>query len=138
MADAQPATPARKWDYTRFPYTPHTLKPHQATCAICQDNFTEPETVRRLLYQAEPLRLLNCGHVYHVSLVIRRSYSGKLTYQADCIDKWLTGTSGICPSCNRGVRDDPQVKEDGEKAERRRWYRSRAPASSAALASATA
>jgi hypothetical protein len=65
-AEIQPATPARSWDFSRFPYTPHLLKPDQATCAICQDNFTEPETIRRLLYQADPLRLLNCGHVYHV------------------------------------------------------------------------
>jgi hypothetical protein len=55
------------WDQSRLPYPAHPLRKDQATCAICQENYTEPESVRRVLYQAEPLRLLGCGHVYHVS-----------------------------------------------------------------------
>ena len=68
MADAQsqPSTPST-WDWTRFPYPAHYLKPNKAMCAICQENFTEPRVIRRILYEAEPLRILGCGHVYHVS-----------------------------------------------------------------------
>jgi hypothetical protein len=57
----------QEWDATRFPYPAHSLAADQAMCAICQENYTEPETVRRVLYQVDPLRLLGCGHVYHVS-----------------------------------------------------------------------
>lgn len=69
MADArsQPSASPAKWDWTRFPYPAHYLKPNKAICAICQENFTEPKVIRRILYEAEPLRILGCGHVYHVS-----------------------------------------------------------------------
>lgn len=66
-AQAQPSTPVRKWCRMRFQYPPHYLKPDKAMCVICQENFKEPEVVQRLLYVSEPLRLLACGHVYHVS-----------------------------------------------------------------------
>ena len=55
-------------DYTRLPYPPVYLKSHQSTCAICQECFTAPQIGRAILLKAEPLRLLGCGHVFHVSL----------------------------------------------------------------------
>jgi hypothetical protein len=68
MADKQSVPVEGKiWDQSRLPYPAHPLQEDQATCAICQENYTEPESVRRVLYQADPLRLLGCGHVYHVS-----------------------------------------------------------------------
>jgi len=60
-------TEKSEWDPSRFPYPAHPLATDQAMCAICQENYTEPEVVRRVLYQADPLRLLGCGHLYHVS-----------------------------------------------------------------------
>lgn len=67
MAEKQSTPSAHNWDATRLPYPAHPLRSDRAMCAICQENFTEPESVRRVLYQAEPLRLLGCGHIYHVS-----------------------------------------------------------------------
>jgi len=67
MAEKQSTPSAHSWDATRLPYPAHPLRSDRAMCAICQENFTEPESVRRVLYQAEPLRLLGCGHIYHVS-----------------------------------------------------------------------
>lgn len=67
MADVQSSPHKTRWDWTRFPHPAHYLKANKAMCAICQENFTEPREVKRILYEAEPLRLLGCGHVYHVS-----------------------------------------------------------------------
>jgi len=57
---------------------------------------------------SQPLRLLGCGHVFHVSLLWDlsifvacgcSSFSGQKT----CIDPWLTDVSGRCPVCQRSV-----------------------------------
>ncbi|KAF8305958.1 hypothetical protein DL93DRAFT_2172321 [Clavulina sp. PMI_390] len=48
--------------------------------------------------EPEPLRLLGCGHVFHKS----------------CLDPWLTGVSGRCPTCQRKV----EVGSKGKKSKR--------------------
>lgn len=52
----------------RLPLPPVHLSSHQATCAICQENFEEPKEGRTILLKADMLRQLGCSHVYHVSL----------------------------------------------------------------------
>ncbi|OCF77329.1 hypothetical protein I204_01317 [Kwoniella mangroviensis CBS 8886] len=47
-----------------LPHPPIYLKADQITCAICQENFVPPQQGREAL--AEWLRVLGCGHVYHV------------------------------------------------------------------------
>ncbi|KAF8629658.1 hypothetical protein AX17_005597 [Amanita inopinata Kibby_2008] len=51
---------------------------------------------------AQPLRLLQCGHVFHQI----------------CLDPWLTDVSGRCPVCQRAVEVPP-----AEKKPRRRHHR---------------
>ncbi|KAI0256101.1 hypothetical protein BJV78DRAFT_1169213 [Lactifluus subvellereus] len=60
---------------------------------------------------AQPLRLLNCGHVFHKT----------------CVDPWLLDVSGRCPVCQRPVRGDETEGTAGTEQEarpaRRRWFR---------------
>jgi hypothetical protein len=68
--DATPGTPSRAlrtFNPTRLPYEAFPLESDHTTCVICQEEYKEPEEVRMILYKAEALRLLDCGHVYHVS-----------------------------------------------------------------------
>ena len=58
--------PTPNLDLTRLAHSPSYLPSHKATCAICQETFEPPKEARTILLQAEPLRLLGCGHVYHV------------------------------------------------------------------------
>jgi hypothetical protein len=54
----------------------------------------------------QPLRLLACGHVFHVSeapAVFRSLLTSVLSFQKTCLDPWLTGVSGRCPVCQRPV-----------------------------------
>lgn len=88
---------------TRLPLPPVYLTPHQSTCAICQENFEEPQEGRTILLKADKLRQLGCSHVYHVSPSAVASQC-ELTGQMDCIDQWLLKGSGNCPSCNAPVR----------------------------------
>jgi hypothetical protein len=44
---------------------------------------------------AQPLRLLECGHVFHKT----------------CLDPWLIDVSGRCPVCQRAVEDPKQRKK---------------------------
>lgn len=54
---------------------------------------------------AQPLRLLACGHVFHVStdpdLCVPETDFDVL--QKTCIDPWLVDVSGRCPVCQRPV-----------------------------------
>ena len=54
---------------------------------------------------AQPLRLLDCAHVFHVSLVptMRIRWLIGLLSQKTCLDPWLTEVSGRCPVCQRPV-----------------------------------
>jgi hypothetical protein len=54
---------------------------------------------------AQPLRLLACGHVFHVrlALLLKLVVLTTLVYQKTCLDPWLTDVSGRCPVCQRAV-----------------------------------
>ena len=54
---------------------------------------------------AQPLRLLACGHVFHVSLIKQsaRVSVANNSWQQTCLDPWLTDVSGRCPVCQRPV-----------------------------------
>ena len=64
----------------------------------------------------QPLRLLDCGHVFHVSPLRDYIYFGYhgcsfFSGQKTCIDPWLTDVSGRCPVCQRPV--DPTKPHPG-------------------------
>jgi len=66
---------------------------------------------------AQPLRLLACGHVFHVSqnsFLSRLPLRLTLFFQKTCLDPWLTGVSGRCPVCQRPV----EVHDSGAKKQR--------------------
>jgi hypothetical protein len=60
--------PLSTFDLTRLAHAPIYLPSHKATCAVCQETYEPPKEARTILLRAEPLRLLGCGHVYHVRL----------------------------------------------------------------------
>jgi len=65
----------------------------------------------------QPLRLLACGHVFHVSrtsFLSRSPLRFTLFFQKTCLDPWLTGVSGRCPVCQRPV----EVHDSGAKKQR--------------------
>lgn len=74
------------------------------TTEIQVDEVTEEDRERLKLEDAgegaQPLRLLECGHVFHKT----------------CIDPWLTDVSGRCPVCQRPVEFNDQ---SGKKKKRR-------------------
>lgn len=60
----------------------------------------------------QPLRLLACGHAFHVSensTFCRSLLTCTLFSQKICLDPWLTGVSGRCPTCQRPV--EPEENE---------------------------
>ncbi|KAF8332064.1 uncharacterized protein EI90DRAFT_3123139 [Cantharellus anzutake] len=102
------------WEKSKLPFV--RLEGNRAACAICLMDFDEPPRKKDqetkngasdpssssaaptsdangpMASQAapgepEPLRLLECGHCFHKS----------------CVDPWLTGVSGRCPTCQRKV-----------------------------------
>jgi len=58
-------------------------------CPICLEDFTEGETLRQLP---------SCSHLYHV----------------DCVDKWLTTKSSLCPLCKKDATP-PEIAQKREK-----------------------
>lgn len=66
LPDPQSGISFSMWSMAHFPYTPYIMEP-DSTCAICTDNFTEPQVANTMLFQVDRLRLLHCGHVYHAS-----------------------------------------------------------------------
>lgn len=53
---------------------------------------------------AQPLRRLECAHVFHVSHIMLLTNSGTdRSFQKSCLDPWLTGVSGRCPVCQQPV-----------------------------------
>ena len=87
------------------------------------ENITEEErnTLPRLEDAGEgpqPLRLLACGHVFHVSTAtLYTILFSDPHHQKTCIDPWLTDVSGRCPVCQRRVEID---EEPPKKSRRRR------------------
>jgi len=109
-----------EWEKSEFPFI--RLEGNRAACAICLMDFSEPPKKKQPSTAAsndishpppsndvtapaqlepgadgtgtgdegaeiEPLRLLECGHVFH----------------KPCLDPWLTGVSGRCPTCQKKV-----------------------------------
>lgn len=64
---------------------------------------------------SQPLRLLACGHVFHVSLLCPSYYlscADKYLSQKTCLDPWLVDVSGRCPVCQRPVElPEPDKKK---------------------------
>ncbi|KAI1286010.1 E3 ubiquitin-protein ligase RNF13 [Halotydeus destructor] len=76
----------------KIPTTKFKKGDHYDTCAICLDEYVE----------GEKLRLLPCGHVYHMK----------------CIDPWLTKNRRVCPVCKGkvvlpGVSDVSESESEG-------------------------
>ena len=80
---------------------------------------------------AQPLRLLKCGHVFHVSLsrlTWERVLHVLTPEQKTCVDPWLLDVSGRCPVCQRPVRGtEPEETTAGTgqdtRPARRQWFR---------------
>ena len=119
------------WEKGEYPFV--RLEGNRAACAICLMDFDEPKRVGgnsgkdvgaeakgakdeapqrdelRLEDAGEgpqPLRLLACGHVFHVSqnsTLFRSPLTFAPLFQKTCLDPWLTGVSGRCPVCQRPV-----------------------------------
>jgi len=68
---------------------------------------------------SQPLRLLGCGHVFHVSpqkfiyFLVSNGCSFSFSGQKTCIDPWLTDVSGRCPVCQRAV--DPTKPHESQR-----------------------
>jgi len=78
----------------------------------------------------QPLRLLKCGHVFHVSASLPAADPVLTTLttavlQKTCVDPWLLDVSGRCPVCQRPVREqaDETATESEARPARRRWFR---------------
>jgi hypothetical protein len=78
---------------------------------------------------AQPLRLLKCGHVFHVSPVPPPCLltPNDCCLKKTCVDPWLLDVSGRCPVCQRPVCEQSDATEVGQaRPERRRrsmWRR---------------
>lgn len=94
----------------------------QAVQTVPVEDITEAEQEKQLKLEdsgegAQPLRLLACGHVFHVSAINREAWESLLMRylnQKTCLDPWLTDVSGRCPVCQRAVElPNPQKKKKG-------------------------
>ena len=81
---------------------------------------------------AQPLRLLKCGHVFHVSpsryLGAAYCTDHPMPRQKTCVDPWLLDVSGRCPVCQRPVRgSEPEetaaTTGQDTRPSRRQWFR---------------
>ncbi|EIW72090.1 hypothetical protein TREMEDRAFT_72651 [Tremella mesenterica DSM 1558] len=77
------------WDCTKLTRPCVYLTPDEAICVICHENYCQPDGVGEVVYTADVLRFLGCGHLFH----------------QHCIDRWLQRGSGNCPICNQSVRE---------------------------------
>ncbi|KAF9012323.1 hypothetical protein BDQ17DRAFT_1537204 [Cyathus striatus] len=75
----------------------------QGTDNIREEHRAEEIRLRDAGEGAQPLRLLECGHVFHKT----------------CLDPWLTDVSGRCPVCQRAVT----LTGGGKRGRRRRGRR---------------
>ncbi|VDC07690.1 unnamed protein product [Peniophora sp. CBMAI 1063] len=129
--DSKPRVWEDRWEKSDYPFV--RLEENRATCAVCMEDFVEPlrkggatspavasgppsspvvEDPATIRLEdagegAQPLRLLACGHVFHQS----------------CLDPWLTGVSGRCPTCQRPVEFTPEQLEHVNKGSGRRRRR---------------
>lgn len=116
-----PEAPEQEGDVTRQPTTP--ASPSGDISLRLQDAGEG----------AQPLRLLNCGHVFHVSCtypqmnLVLTTTDGLPLRQKTCVDPWLLDVSGRCPVCQRPVRGNEPEGMTGTEHEarpaRRRWFR---------------
>lgn len=60
-------------------------------CTICLERFEPGQRARRL----------PCAHVFH----------------AECVDRWLTGSSCVCPGCGKGVKPEPNTAAGAKQPE---------------------
>ncbi len=68
---------------------------------------------------AQPLRLLQCGHVFHVNdflLYIYKHVFMIFLLQKTCLDPWLIDVSGRCPICQRAVEVPKPTKKSRRRA----------------------
>ncbi|CAO1628101.1 unnamed protein product [Sympodiomycopsis kandeliae] len=87
---------------TGLKYPLHPIPSHRATCPICLCDFEEPPSLQpEGEAEPEPLRLLPCNHVLHMS----------------CVDEWLCTVSGRCPVCQKPILHDDQEQEGGRRGE---------------------
>ncbi|KAG8714940.1 hypothetical protein FRC08_011221 [Ceratobasidium sp. 394] len=107
------------WEKNEYPFV--KLEANRAACAICLMDFEPPkrvgakgkgkddgeeekaETKQDGTGEAEPLRLLACGHVFH----------------RDCLDPWLVDVSGRCPTCQRPVEEEDLEPEAGSNKKKK-------------------
>ena len=57
-------------DLSRLPLPAIYLGSDRNTCAICQENYTPPFEGQRILLKADILRVLGCGHAFHVRALL--------------------------------------------------------------------
>jgi hypothetical protein len=100
--DKDKTTTGKSKDRPKYPIYP--IPAHRATCPICLCDFeelpderasTDAEAEVNTGNEVEPLRLLNCGHVMHMS----------------CVDQWLTTVSGRCPVCQKPLLSTDDTAE---------------------------
>ncbi|KAG8791537.1 hypothetical protein FRC12_008909 [Ceratobasidium sp. 428] len=111
------------WERNEYPFV--KLEANRAACAICLMDFEPPkrigakgkerddgkegeqekvETNTGGTGEAEPLRLLACGHVFH----------------RECLDPWLVDVSGRCPTCQRPVEEEDLEPEEGSDKKKKK------------------